>query len=267
MVASDSNNRHNRSGTGAVEANSESGSPVGRRRFLQAAGAGTAVALAGCSGGGDGGPVTPGATYILSGFASLYGEEAERDIEFAQSETNENGGIDGRDVEVIVMGESVPETDADLPLSTFEALVADADQMESWPPLSGDDPAGMCYTSGTTGKPKDVECTHKMLYAHAMMAMTPAALDIAEAVVVAASHERWRERPLAFVVPKAGRELDVEAVRAFLADEFPRWWLPDDVRFREGIPKTATGKFDKKTLRETVEDPDLPYAPGEGESE
>jgi len=87
--------------------------------------------------------------------------------------------------------------------------------------------------------------------------------DVAEAVVIAASHERWQERPLAFVVPKAGRELDVEGIRTFLADEFPRWWLPDDVRFREEIPKTATGKFDKKTLRETVDDPALPYAPGE----
>jgi len=45
--------------------------------------------------------------------------------------------------------------------------------------------------------------------------------------------------------PRARRR----GIRTFLADEFPRWWLPDDVRFREEIPKTATGKFDKKTLR------------------
>ena len=417
--------------------------------------------------------------------------------------------------EVVVMGESVPETASDLPLSAVEELMAAADPVDSWPPLAEDDPAGMCYTSGTTGKPKGVEYTHKMIYAHAMMVMTPSALDIAEedvvmpvvpmfhvnswefpyavtmagakqvypgpspdpaelvelveteavtltagvptvwidvldhldehggdlssverivvggsaaprevmrryedehdvtiehawgmtetmsigsvsrpkssmadadreakldkrakqgllspglemrvvdeadesvawdgeafgellvrgpsvvegyynrpeatetdfvpaedggarwlrtgdiatvdadgyievvdrvkdviksggewissielenalmahedvaeAVVIGASHERWQERPLAFVVPKAGRELDVDAVRSFLADQFPRWWLPDDVRFREEIPKTATGKFDKKTLRETVADPDLPYAPGESE--
>lgn len=35
-----------------------------------------------------------------------------------------------------------------------------------------------------TGKPKGVEYTHKMIYAHAMMVMTPAALDIAEDDVV-----------------------------------------------------------------------------------
>jgi len=67
--------------------------------------------------------------------------------------------------EVVVMGDSVPETESDLPLSAFEELIADADPVESWPPLSEDDPAGMCYTSGTTGKPKGVEYTHKMIYA------------------------------------------------------------------------------------------------------
>ena len=419
--------------------------------------------------------------------------------------------------EVVVMSDSVPETESDLPLSAAEELIADADPMESWPSLKEDDPAGICYTSGTTGKPKGVEYTHKMLYAHAMMVMTPSALniaesdvvmpvvpmfhvnswefpyavtmagakqvypgpspdpadlvalieaegvtltagvptvwidvldhlddhggdlssldrivvggsaaprevmrryedehdvtiehawgmtetmsigsvsrpisgmadadreteldkrakqgllspglemrivgdddepvawdgdavgellvrgptvveeyynrpgtaetdfrpaddggarwlrtgdiatvdedgyidvvdrvkdviksggewissielenalmaheEIAEAVVIAASHERWQERPLAFVVSKGDQELDVAAVRAFLADQFPRWWLPDDVRFREAIPKTATGKFDKKTLRETVEEPELPYAPGEADGE
>jgi|GEM_PF-5714898 fatty-acyl-CoA synthase len=89
--------------------------------------------------------------------------------------------------------------------------------------------------------------------------------DAAEAVVIAAAHERWQERPVAFLVPKAGRELDVAGVRAFLTDEFPQWWLPADMRFHEGSPKNATGKFDKKTLRETVDGPELPYAPGEAE--
>ena len=414
--------------------------------------------------------------------------------------------------DVIVMGETVPETQRDLSPSAFEQLVTDHEPKASWPSLSEDDPAGMCYTSGTTGKPKGVEYTHKMIYAHAMMVMTPSALDIAqddvvmpvvpmfhvnswefpyavtmagakqvypgpspdpndlvglietenvtltagvptvwidvldyidreggdlssldriivggsavpkevmrryadehdvtvehawgmtetmsigsvshpkastdadreetldvrvkqgllspglemrvvdgvgdpipwngeafgellvrgptvveeyynrpesnraefvaaedggarwlrtgdivtvdehgyievvdrakdviksggewissielenalmahddvaEAVVIAAEHDRWQERPLAFVVPKSDADLDVEALRSALADEFPRWWLPDDVRFRESIPKTATGKFDKKALREDVEDPELPYAPGE----
>jgi fatty-acyl-CoA synthase len=28
-----------------------------------------------------------------------------------------------------------------------------------------------------------------------------------------------------------------------------KWWLPDEVRFADEIPKTSVGKFDKKVLR------------------
>jgi len=79
MVTASPDEENKRNRTRDIETNSESRSPVGRRRFLQAAGAGATVALAGCSGGsGDDDVVRLGATYILSGFASLYGEAAER---------------------------------------------------------------------------------------------------------------------------------------------------------------------------------------------
>ncbi|MFC7198693.1 long-chain fatty acid--CoA ligase [Halospeciosus flavus] len=87
--------------------------------------------------------------------------------------------------------------------------------------------------------------------------------DVVEAAVVSVSHERWQERPLACVVRKEGTDVDAEDLREFLADDYPKWWLPDNVLFIEEVPKTATGKFDKKQLREDIEDPDLPYTPGE----
>ncbi len=68
--------------------------------------------------------MTLGATYILSGFASLYGEEAERGIEFAQSEINDNGGIDGRDVEVVVRD---TEASADTAIQQIRSLVQEDD--------------------------------------------------------------------------------------------------------------------------------------------
>ncbi len=83
-----------------VSAGSETESLVRRRRFLQATGAGAAVALAGCAGGDDD-VVRLGATYIFSGFASLYGDEAERGFELAEQEINDNGGIDGQELEII----------------------------------------------------------------------------------------------------------------------------------------------------------------------
>jgi acyl-CoA synthetase (AMP-forming)/AMP-acid ligase II len=37
-----------------------------------------------------------------------------------------------------------------------------------------------------------------------------------------------------------------------------QWWLPDRVIFIDEIPKTGTGKFHKKAIRD--ENPDLPIA-------
>ena len=87
-----------------------------RRRFLKATGAGATLAatgLAGCmgGGGGDGDTLTFGAVYILSGFASMYGEGAENGLEMAVEEINDDGGIDGREVEVITRdSEASPDT-------------------------------------------------------------------------------------------------------------------------------------------------------------
>jgi len=32
-----------------------------------------------------------------------------------------------------------------------------------------------------------------------------------------------------------------------------KWWLPDEIRFIDEVPKTSVGKFDKKTLRARAE--------------
>ncbi|GAA0655759.1 long-chain fatty acid--CoA ligase [Salarchaeum japonicum] len=87
--------------------------------------------------------------------------------------------------------------------------------------------------------------------------------DVVEAAVISVPHETWQERPLACVVRRNGSDIGVEELRAFLDSEFPSWWLPDDVVFVDEVPKTATGKFDKKVLRDRFDDPDLPYTPGE----
>jgi fatty-acyl-CoA synthase len=42
-----------------------------------------------------------------------------------------------------------------------------------------------------------------------------------------------------------------------LAADHPKWWRPDDVDFIEEAPKTATGKFSKKDLREEYADESL----------
>jgi fatty-acyl-CoA synthase len=73
---------------------------------------------------------------------------------------------------------------------------------------------------------------------------------VAEAAVIAVPDEKWAERPLAVVVRKAGAEVGEAELVASIAGKFPKWWLPDRVEFVEEIPKTATGKFSKRMLRE-----------------
>jgi len=83
--------------------------------------------------------------------------------------------------------------------------------------------------------------------------------DVAEAAVVGVPHERWQERPVAFVVP--GAAADEAALRDeitdMLAEDYPKWWLPDDIEYIDEIPKTATGKFSKKDIREQYSDESL----------
>jgi fatty-acyl-CoA synthase len=73
---------------------------------------------------------------------------------------------------------------------------------------------------------------------------------VSEAAVVAAPDARWHERPVAFVVLRQGAEAERrESLLEGLSARFPRWWLPDRVELVSELPRTATGKFDKKALR------------------
>jgi fatty-acyl-CoA synthase len=100
---------------------------------------------------------------------------------------------------------------------------------------------------------------------------------VAEAAVIARPDPRWTERPLAVVVRKAdpapsgtpGHQSGSEGGQAgaasgslppddaaatqilqvYLRERFPSFWVPDEIRFVESIPKGPTGKVDKRLLR------------------
>ncbi len=78
--------------------------------------------------------------------------------------------------------------------------------------------------------------------------------DIAEAAVIAARHDKWDERPLLIVVPKEGKSLDEAAVLKFYEGKVAKWWIPDAVKFVDAIPKGATGKILKTSLRDEFAD-------------
>jgi fatty-acyl-CoA synthase len=73
---------------------------------------------------------------------------------------------------------------------------------------------------------------------------------VKEAAVVGVPHPKWQERPLAAVVLKDGAQASPEELRAFLAQFFAKWQLPDAFVFLEALPRTSVGKFKKIALRE-----------------
>jgi fatty-acyl-CoA synthase len=79
---------------------------------------------------------------------------------------------------------------------------------------------------------------------------------VLEAAVIAVPHPQWQERPLACVVPKPEfkDQLTEREILDYLKPLVAKWWLPDEVRFIEAVPKTSVGKFDKKVLRERFKD-------------
>jgi fatty-acyl-CoA synthase len=73
---------------------------------------------------------------------------------------------------------------------------------------------------------------------------------VAEASVIAVPHPKWDERPMAFVVRKPLMEVTATEIAEFIAPRFAKWWLPDEYVFVDAIPRTSTGKFMKRALRE-----------------
>jgi fatty-acyl-CoA synthase len=73
--------------------------------------------------------------------------------------------------------------------------------------------------------------------------------DVLEAAVIAIPDPKWEERPLACVVLKEGKVVNVKDLKEFLTEKVAKWWIPEYWAFLPEIPKTSVGKFDKKVLR------------------
>ena len=73
------------------------------------------------------------------------------------------------------------------------------------------------------------------------------------AAVVGVFHPKWEERPILAIEPHEGAEVSEAQVRAHLEPLIAKWWMPDAIIFTS-VPLTATGKIDKKVLRERYKD-------------
>lgn len=79
-------------------------------------------------------------------------------------------------VELLVVCRHGEDVESDLPNQVdYEAFIDGHDIQFEWPEIDENSPMGLCYTSGTTGKPKGVMYTNRSTYLHTItQAMTDA---------------------------------------------------------------------------------------------
>ena len=80
------------------------------------------------------------------------------------------------------------------------------------------------------------------------------------AAVIGVPHPKWDERPILLIKLKEGETATREEFLEFLQGKIAKWWMPDDVLFVDDIPLGATGKIDKKLIRQRLKDYVLPTA-------
>jgi fatty-acyl-CoA synthase len=166
---------------------------------------------------------------------------------------------------------------------SYESFMAETDGEPQYPDLAEDDAAAMCYTSGTTGRPKGVLYSHRAIALHALALSLPDQLSFSrhDTVLLIASmfHVNAWGFPFAAVMNGSklvlpGRNLQPEALLDLLQEEqvtftsgvptilqamlhaldkHPgRWKLPEGLRIAAGgaaAPESMIRRFDKLGVR------------------
>lgn len=74
--------------------------------------------------------------------------------------------------------------------------------------------------------------------------------EVAEVAVIGTAHPRWGESVKALIVLKPGARVTAEEVSAVCLTQLASYKKPLSVEFVAALPKTSTGKVDKRSLRE-----------------
>jgi fatty-acyl-CoA synthase len=75
--------------------------------------------------------------------------------------------------------------------------------------------------------------------------------EVLMAAAIGVKHPKWDERPVLLVVPRPGCTPQAASILEHIAQHFAKWQLPDKVVFIEQLPLTATGKINKRSLRDS----------------
>jgi len=77
---------------------------------------------------------------------------------------------------------------------------------------------------------------------------------VAHAAVIGVPHPRWGEVGHAFVEPRPGASLDADVLKGFLDGRLARFKLPKTYTVMTELPRTASGKIDKVSLKKGLSD-------------
>jgi acyl-CoA synthetase (AMP-forming)/AMP-acid ligase II len=77
-------------------------------------------------------------------------------------------------------------------------------------------------------------------------------LQVKEAVVVAVPDEEIGARLKAVIVPHVGAALDPAELKAFCLGRLPKYMVPEEVLFRDELPRTSTGKTDRVAVARSL---------------
>jgi fatty-acyl-CoA synthase len=96
----------------------------------------------------------------------------------------------------------------------------------------------MVIRGGENVYPREIE---EFLYSHP---------EIADVQVIGVPDERYGEELMAWIVPRSGASLDVDAVREFCGGKIAHYKVPRYVKLVDSFPMTITGKVQKFKMRE-----------------
>jgi acyl-CoA synthetase (AMP-forming)/AMP-acid ligase II len=100
----------------------------------------------------------------------------------------------------------------------------------------------MFNSGGENIYPGDVE---RMLETHA---------DVSQAAVVPIDDDIKGQKPVAFIIPKAGRHPSVEEIKQYALANAPAYQHPRFVWFLDKLPLASTNKIDRNSLRQLAEE-------------